>query len=77
MKRPKVHRGGKIRSHFEFKQEVYEALRRISEADGRTMLGELTFLVNERARALNVGGQIGKKGGEGGPSGSSVPPSFK
>ncbi len=53
-RRPKVHLDGRIRSHFAFKPHVYDALAEISEADRRSMTEQLSWLVLERKRALDL-----------------------
>lgn len=61
MNPPKVHEDGRVRSHFAFKPEVYKALRLISGEDRRNMTEELSHLVMERLRALDLTGKLGKE----------------
>ena len=50
---PKVHEDGKIKSHFSIPVGVYRALRKIAEADRRTMTDEISWLIMERKRELD------------------------
>ena len=65
MLRPTKTRNGRVRSHFDFTPEVRDMLRLIAHADRRTMLDELSHLVMERARALNLAGQLSNQVGDG------------
>lgn len=62
MRRPaKVSASGRVRTHFDLKPDVYEALKEIAQADRRSMLDELSYLVMERKRLLDVGGEVGEE----------------
>lgn len=57
----KVHWNGRVRSYFEFRPDIYSKLRQIADMEHRSMVEELSWLVLERARFLNVAGKVGKK----------------
>lgn len=64
MRRPaRVNASGKIRGHYDWDPETYRLLRAISEADQRSQLGELTHLIKERARDLDISGEFGEQVG--------------
>ena len=66
MRRPAtVNHNGKIRGHYDWDPKTYKLLRLIAESDQRSQLGELTHLIQERARALDITGEVGEKIGEG------------
>lgn len=65
LKRRKKDKDGNYRFTFGFTPEVTKLLYEIADADRRSNVGELSYLVVERARALglDVPGHVGKEGG--------------
>ena len=51
------------RIHFSFDKPVFDVLKRLCEAEHRTPSDEVSFLVMERARLLDLAGQVDKEGG--------------
>jgi hypothetical protein len=65
MRRPaKVNASGKIRGHYDFTPRTYRLLRQIAEADHRSQVDELSFLIEERASTLNISGEFGEEVGQ-------------
>lgn len=73
----KVRDNGRVRACFEMKPAVYDLLKKITEHDHRSMLAELTYLIEERARALDIPRHVGKQGREGNCGIPSVPPALE
>lgn len=66
MRRPaKVNASGRVRVHHDLLPRTYRLLRQIAEADHRSQVDELSFLIEERARALNISWEFSEEVGQG------------
>ena len=52
--KPKVHWNGRIKTRFEFRPEVYDLLKELARVERRSMVEEVSLLIEERARSLNI-----------------------
>lgn len=73
----KVRDNGRVRLCFELLPDTADLLRRVSRRECRSLIAQLTFMVEERARLLDIPREVTEQGGKGDSGVPSVPPSLE